>query len=97
MWIGRVEAFLSFKGHGNWAFVRWFEEAPQSQRTAPLGLMRLRWCYHERTVPGTSRRGQVPFYDLVQLSHVVEPVFVQEDRSLRGEASAHFFYNHRVR
>lgn len=97
MWFGQLLAALDFKGRGSWANLRWYEEAPQSQRTTPLQLTRLRWLDHERTAPGSNRRERLPFCDLVHLDDIIEPVFIQPDCSVRAGAAPHFLYNHRVR
>lgn len=59
-------------------------------------MTRLRWCSQSRPAAeygGGSGRVSVPFTDLVQLSHIMDPVFLQPD----GSADDHFFYNHYIR
>lgn len=98
LWFGRVVAFVSTPYSAaaeatEWAFVRWFEEAPHvAGVTDVTGLARLRWCTHMRRV-GNGPEQLCPFYDLVALRAVIEPVFLQPDPT----AENHFFYNHFVR
>ena len=91
-------ACLTVPGRGAWAFVRWLEDAPQTSRTAALGMTRLRWSYHQRLPPGAApgaRTQRLPWYDLVHLGDIIEPVCLQPDCT--AEPGEGFFYNHNVR
>lgn len=76
-----------------WAFVRWFQQAPHTVGVTDVtGMARLRWSTHMRRV-GQGPLQRQPWYDLVSLRSVIEPVFLQPDPT----AEYHFFFNHFVR
>lgn len=75
------------------AYVRWFSEAPHSALTSVLPFARLKWSEHSRPDGrGPALPGQA-WYSLVDLDHIIEPVFLQPDPTQDG----YFFYNHYVR
>lgn len=96
MWIGQLVAFVVTRRNtglkDEWAFVRWFEEAPHSELTSRLDMTRLRWCKHDRQVAG-GRSIRTDYYDLVPVKDIIEPVFIQPDPTSPGL----FFFNHHVR
>ncbi len=75
-----------------WAFVQRFQEATHGEITAATGLLRLQWSFHSRTVGG-GPAARTPWYDLVPLRSLIEPVFLQNDPT----EDHHFLYNHHVR
>eukprot|EP00887_Chlorella_sp_A99_P006002 scaffold27.g6002.t1 len=91
IWFGQLVAFVVVRGapahQQDWAFVRWFEGAAVTPASRSLRMTRLRWCNHDHG----SRL--MPFYDLVPLADVREPVFIQPDPVHAG----YFHYNHFVR
>lgn len=98
-WFGQLVCFLETQpGHGEGvpqrrAYVRWFSEAPHSALTSVLPFARLKWSEHSRPDGhGPALPGQA-WYSLVDLDHIIEPVFLQPDPTQNG----YFFYNHYVR
>ena len=98
-WFGQLVCFLETRperGEGaaqRRAYVRWYSEAPHSELTSHLPFSRLKWSTHERPDGrGPSLPGQ-PWYQLIELEHIIEPVFLQPDPTQHG----YFFYNHYVR
>lgn len=99
IWFGRVVAFVRTpydpaveQGTTEWAYVRWFEQAPHTSITRLTRMARLRWSLHMQSV-GSGPEELSPWYDLVRLRAVIEPVFLQPDPT----EDCHFFFNHHVR
>ena len=85
-----------------WAYLRWFQNAPETKASRLLGMTRLGWATHRRPPPGGGRgRVEMPYHDLVPCADIVDPVFLQPDVPLSATLPAgepeFFFYNHRVR
>ena len=98
-WFGQLVCFLETqpeRGEGasqQRAYVRWLSTAPHSALTSVLPFSRLKWSEHSRPDGrGPSLPGQA-WYSLVDLDHIIEPVFLQPDPTQDG----YFFYNHYVR
>ena len=95
-WFGQLVAFVKTEQEGEgpkeWALVRWFKEAPQTDLTAQLRMTRLQWCTHRRNL-GDGPMQTMDYYDLVYTEDIIEPVFIQQDPT----ADDYFFYNHFVR
>ena len=77
-----------------------FQPAPHPSPPAhrPTGMSRLRWCKQNRRadevgLPGGRRLVEMDFTDLVPLSDISGPVFLQPDASTDGT----FYYNNYVR
>ena len=102
-WFGQLVALVDTASSSasrvtanQWAFVRWLTNAPESGASKLLQMTRLRWCSHSRRPPGGGPRQLMPYYDLVPLADIIDPVCLVPDETGAG-SEGHFFYNHFVR
>lgn len=94
MWMGQLRLLFVATVEGKprrLAFVRWYEELPDTQRR-PLerlvGMSVLRWAT-------TKRDGaDIDHYDVIDAERIVGPVLLQQN-PLRSDRP-HFFHNHFV-
>jgi len=82
LWFAKV--FVFFKctgitiGMNHAAFVRWYTEVPNSERTAVLGMTRLKLA----TTQEAGEQGQqitVAWHDVIPIRDIHRPVFLQPD------------------
>ena len=93
VWFGRLVSFVVISrdnAEESWAFVQWYAEAAHNETTALTRMSRLKWCKHQRCIGRTGELSRMEYYDLIPLTKIIKPVFIQPDPT----AADHFLYNH---